>query len=276
MPLFQTARQLLAMAGAAGAGLAATPAAAAGPDLLVAPTRVVLEGQRGAEVILNNTGDAPATYRISLELKRMTADGRLDPVEEADADPRERQTLDMISYAPRRVTLAPGQPQAIRIGVRAPAGLADGEYRAHMLFRGVPEVAPVTDAAPDANGVAIQLTPVYGISIPIIVRQGQLASTATIGAVSPVVEDGQPGVAVHLTRAGERSIYGQLRLRAGRGDEAVALVNGVAIYTELTDRDFTLPLDPAAAALHGPVTVEYLENRDGAMSLVASRTVTLP
>ena len=50
------------------------PAFAAG-DLLVAPTRVVLDGPRGTEVFLNNVGAQPATYRISIELKRMMPSG---------------------------------------------------------------------------------------------------------------------------------------------------------------------------------------------------------
>ena len=275
MTLFQTTRRIL---GAAAVAAAATGPAQAAPDLLVAPTRVVLEGQRGAEVILNNTGDEAATYRVSLEVKRMTPDGQLETIAEDTADPHERQALAMISYAPRRVTLAPNQPQAIRIGVRAPADLPDGEYRAHMLFRGVPEARSVTDApVPTAGGVSIRLTPIYGLSIPIIVRQGRLQSAATLGDVALADGPDGPALNVHLTRTGDKSIYGQLRVRSGGAAEPVTLVNGVAIYTELTDRDVVLRLDPAeAAALHGPVTVDYLENRDGTLSLVASKAVTLP
>ena len=59
--------------------MTSAPAQAAG-DLLVAPTRVVLDGDRGTEVILNNIGSETATYRISLELRRMTPDGRLEEV----------------------------------------------------------------------------------------------------------------------------------------------------------------------------------------------------
>jgi len=60
----------------------AAPAAQAGVgDLLVAPTRVVLNGRRGTEVILNNIGDDVATYRVTVELRRMTPDGKLADVE---------------------------------------------------------------------------------------------------------------------------------------------------------------------------------------------------
>ena len=55
----------------ASAALAAAPffafstAAQAGVgDLLVAPTRIVLDGRKGAEIVLNNIGDEPARYLV--------------------------------------------------------------------------------------------------------------------------------------------------------------------------------------------------------------------
>ena len=53
----------------------------------------------------------------------------------------------MIVYAPRNVTLAPHEPQAIRIAARPPQGLPDGEYRVHLLFRAIPPANPVVQAA---------------------------------------------------------------------------------------------------------------------------------
>ena len=83
--------------------LAATPASAGVGDLLVAPTRIVLNGSRGTEIILNNIGDDVATYRISVELRRMGANGQLEDVAAPSA--AETSARDMILYAPRRVTL---------------------------------------------------------------------------------------------------------------------------------------------------------------------------
>ena len=109
---------------ASAIALPSVPVQAAG-DLLVAPTRVVLDGQRGTEVILNNIGSETATYRISIELRRMTEDGHLEDVSEEQENAIEQAAKAMIRYAPRRVTLPPNQPQAIRLGVRAPEGLPD-------------------------------------------------------------------------------------------------------------------------------------------------------
>ena len=150
---FQTMAQKYAGIGAAMTALLLTPSAAqAAGDLLVAPTRIIFDGQRGTEVILNNIGSETATYRISLELRRMNAEGRLDDVTPEQENEIEKAAKGMIRYAPRRVTLPPNQPQAIRLGIRAPQGLADGEYRAHLLFRAIPKAKPVTDQDVPTSG----------------------------------------------------------------------------------------------------------------------------
>src|SRR5438034_11058906 len=89
-----------------------SPAEAGIGDLLVAPTRIVLDGRKGAEIVLNNIGEEPAVYRVSIEFRRMDQDGGLNDVPQPTAD--DQKAADMIIYAPRRVTLAPHEPQAIR------------------------------------------------------------------------------------------------------------------------------------------------------------------
>lgn len=252
---------------------AATFAHAAG-DLLVAPTRVVLDGPRGTEVILNNIGSEPATYRISLELRRMKPDGSLDDVAPEAASAAEAAALQMISYAPRRVTLPPNQPQAIRIGIRAPEGLPDGEYRAHMLFRAIPDAVPVTEQAAAGSGFTVAITPIYGVTIPIIVRRGALSATAAISDARLTAADGRPALSFALSRTGDRSVYGQIRVFKPGIDKPVVTARGIAVYAELGVRTVTLPL-PDGADLRGPATIQYLEDGESGGRLIAEARVEL-
>jgi len=249
-----------ALSAAAFLAMPAAPARAAG-DLLVAPTRVVIEGGRGTEVILNNVGTAEATYRISLELRRMTAEGRLEEVVTGTESEKEKATLAMVSYAPRRVTLPPNQPQVIRVGARIAPELPDGEYRVHMLFRAVPDAQPVVEGP--RQGVSIALTPIYGITIPVIVRKGALQASAAISNVRLAQSEGQPALAFDLSRSGTRSVYGRVRVMKAGIAKPLYEARGIAVYAELPARTVALPLPPeVAAVMTGPVTVQYLEDND--------------
>jgi len=267
MSVFRRLRVLTRFAGLSL--LCAQPALAAG-DLLVAPTRVILDGSRGTEVILNNIGNEPATYRISLELRRMLPDGSLEEIDPARADAHDATTLGMISYAPRRVVLPPNQPQSIRIGVRAPQGLPDGEYRAHMLFRAIPDAKPVEPGTGPKDGVSIALTPIYGVTIPIIVRQGSLVATAAIANPRILRDKDGPALALTLSRSGTRSVYGRIRVTKPGTAKPLFEVRGIAVYAEIGERTVKLPIpEELATAMAGPVKIEYLEDNDAGGGTIA-------
>lgn len=252
----------------------AVPATAGIGDLLVAPTRIVLDGRKGTEIVLNNVGDAPATYRISVEFRRMTPDGNL--VEVSDPTAQEKAAADMIVYAPHRVTLAPHEPQSIRIAARPPAGLPDGEYRVHLLFRAVPPPTPVTpDNGEPVKGLHLQLIPIYGVTIPVIVRLGNLEATAGISNVGIEKKDGKEDIGLDLSRAGSRSTFGEVLVLKPGVKDPIAIEKSVAVYTELGKRHVSIPVDENyKGALAGPVTVQYLETyEDGTQKLAETRAV---
>ena len=251
--------------------LLVAPSAQAGVgDLLVAPTRIVLNGSRGTEIVLNNIGDDVATYRISVELRRMTPGGMLHDVTAPSS--AEQLAQSMIVYAPRRVTLAPREPQTIRISARAPEGLPDGEYRAHLLFRAVPPPTPV-EAPKDVKGISFKL---YGVTIPVIARFGNLEAKAGIADVKLTKAEGKPAVSLQLTRNGDRSTYGEVRVVKAGVKEPIALQRGVAVYTEVGQRSLTIPVDEKyATAATGRVTVQYVEPSDNGPLTIAETDAVL-
>jgi hypothetical protein len=268
-------RALLAIAALAGMGGMAMPAQAQG-DLLVAPTRIVLDSRRSTEVVLNNIGERSATYRVTLEIKRMTPDGRLETIAADAWNEAERAMNDMLVFSPRRVTLPPNQPQVIRIAARLPEGLADGEYRGHLLFRAVPDARAAASAegqvAVSQGGVAISLVPIYGVTIPVIVRRGDLSATATLA--NPRLSEEAPGrmvFSLDIGRQGNRSLYGEILVTVPGQANPVIVARGVGVYTELNQRTLNLAISPEQAALlrSGPVTIRYIEDRDAGSALIA-------
>lgn len=238
----------------------AAPTAAPAPadlpgigDLLVAPTRVVFEGRvRAAELTLLNIGKQTATYRISFSHLRMTDTGELKEVETPEAG--DRFADELVRYSPRQVTLDPNVAQTIRLQVRKPENLADGEYRSHLLFRAVPpessQPATSVESTEKATGYSIRLTPIYGVSIPVIVRSGATSVKAALSdlAVHPPEKPGDPAtLEMKIRREGNQSVYGNLRVffapAAGK-EQVVAVMNGVAVYTPNPERLVRIALQP--------------------------------
>ncbi len=249
---------------------AASAPAYAGGDLLVAPTRIIFDGRRGTEVILNNVGAEESTYRISLELRRMNEVGKLVDVPAEEASDSENAALGVIRYAPRRVTLPPNQPQAIRLGLRGVQDLPDGEYRAHMLFRAIPKAQPVTAAVEQPTGLSIQLIPVYGVTIPVIIRKGRLSATATLSNPRMITEENGPVLTFDVAREGSKSVYGEIRVTRQGEAEPTLVAKGIAVYPELARRMVKIPLAPQqAAAIRGPVIIGYYEAPSAGGSKIA-------
>jgi P pilus assembly chaperone PapD len=276
MPQTTLLRRLAAVL-AACFGLAfAAPAAAQG-DLLVAPTRVIITGGGSAEVILSNIGSEPATYRIMLELRRMNAEGDLVEVPVAEANAMEKAALEMVRFAPRRIVLPPGQPQAVRITARPAAELPDGEYRVHMVFRSIPAAVSPEEAerVRAAGQFQIRLQPVYGISIPVFIRKGRLEAGAAIGAVTLERQGDSSAIAIQLSRTGNRSVYGEVIARDASGQQ-LAMVRGVALYPEVAGVKVDLGLTPETLArARGPVQIEYRELPENGGKTIAKAIATL-
>jgi len=235
----------------------------------------VLDGRKGAEIILNNIGDEPATYRVSVEFRRMTEAGEL--VDVTTPSEGDKKAEDMIVYAPRRIALAPHVPQSIRISARPPQGLPDGEYRVHLLFRAIPPATPVVQAEGEKpQGVQFKLTPVYGVTIPVIVRLGNLQAQAGIADVRLEKSNGGPAIGLDLMRSGSRSTYGEVRILKAGIKDPIAVQRGVAVYTEIGKRHVSVPVADAYKAMaNGPVTVEYIETYDDGTKLLAQTQAVL-
>jgi len=267
---FQTISKT-ALAGLAAAALLTPGVGAAQGNLLIAPTRLVLDGRRGGEVILSNTGNEAETYRVTLELRRMNEDGDLDPVAEADANATEKAALDMIRYAPRRVTLLPSQPQSIRISVRPGADLPDGEYRVHMAFAALPKVHSVAETPAGQNGISINLIPIYGIVMPIIVRKGELTVKAALANPHIVQSPKGDEFEVDMSRSGKESVYGDLLVYPKGAKDPVFIARGIGVYPEINLRHASFGITPQQeAAMKGPVRVEYREANENGAAMIAS------
>ena len=266
--------------------------AIAGANLMLTPSRVVFEDRtRSAQVTLMNTGNEAGSFRISFIRQHMTESGEFVKVHDDESGKFSDQ---MIRYSPRQITLPPGQSQVVRLMLRKPRDLAEGEYRSHMLFQSIPKASKSSlESALNNNqeGISIEIIPIVGVSIPIIVRDGKLESRIALKNAHIIpASDANPtaSIAVDMERSGNQSVYGDFRAiytpasnqqnNESNKPVVVALANGVAVYTPNTLRQFTIPLNlPANISLdNGSIRIVFLQSGlDETTGLMAETSLSL-
>ena len=179
-------------------------------NLLINPTRVdFLNDTRTTDVTLINTSQTTNTYRIEWAEKKVTENGQYQDVTAAQAESLSIASK-MLRFSPRQVTLKPNERQTVKLAIRRPQGLADGEYRSHLLFKAL---APAEDKnQQDAKASSVSFNIVLSFAIPVVVTQGTAKYDITINDAvinyNPQQKDGSVNVAI--SRSGTNSVMSNI------------------------------------------------------------------
>ncbi|MFA5302791.1 MAG: hypothetical protein WC395_08905 [Bacteroidales bacterium] len=259
------------------------PGALAQGNLLVTPRRVVFDGSsRVMELNLANTGRDTARYNISFIQYRMTEEGAFEEITEPD--PGQFFADNHLRFFPRSVTLAPNEAQTVRMQVIGRERLDPGEYRSHVYFRAVPNQVALGEEDPtrDTTSVSVRLIPIFGITIPVIIRVGEPTTEVYISdLVLEKPEEGAPQLQMTFHRSGNMSVYGDLTVThvSAEGTETiVGVVNGIAVYTPNAVRRFRMELNQLVGTdlSSGKLLITYNAQSDVKPETYASAQLELP
>jgi hypothetical protein len=248
----------------------ASAAPALGVNLNLTPRRVTLDrNNRTATVYAYNQGDTATTFDITLVDRVMLPDGQIRSLEQAANVPTQKAVADRLHSAhdfvvvtPRRITLAPGKGQTIRLRATLPDASAGAptEYRTHLTVANVPPpdsgLTAEQAAAQQAGQLVFRVRSVVAISIPVLVRTAPIDARARLESPHMTLAEAplEAGAAPHkvsaitfdIVRAGASSLFGNVEVRAGpRGEESLGLARGVGVYPEIDRRSLQVMLKRA-------------------------------
>jgi hypothetical protein len=250
-------------------------------DLLVSPVRVIFEGTKQKEEIsLVNIGNDTTTYSVSFLQYNMNEDGNFKLIEKPDSGQMFADSY--IRVFPRKITLAPRESQVVRIQIRRKPDMQAGEYRSHLYFRAEKETSPLSlEVKKDSKLMAVQITPVFGISIPVIIRTG---SVKVISSLTDLRLDKQQDTISNLkfiiNRTGNISVYGDIIAEyvplKGKTVE-IGLARGVAVYTSVNKRSFSVRLLNAKNLNldSGKIRLRFTSPKDSPYELYAEKEIEL-
>ena len=243
------------------------------------PTRFVLgPNERTVTVDIVNKGDAKGAYRIELIDMLMPEDGSIRQLEEGESDP-----YSLRKFA--RAEIAPDGVQKVRINIRRPKGLADGEYRSHLKVTLTEDNLDKANEEPPREKVSIKIKSRLAFTIPIIIRQGDTSYHAAIKEASLYYVDKADGnqspmLNLLLTHEGTRSSMGDIKVYHIAPDGKSTVVSfhpGVAVYRTADRRRVRVPLSvPEGVSLDkGKLRITYVEKEDEGGKLIAEKTLDL-
>ena len=170
-------------------------------NLMVFPKRVVFEGlKRSQELNLANTGADTARYVISFVNYRMKGNGEFEEITQPDSGQNFADKY--IRFFPRSVVLPPNEAQIVRVQVIKNNQMSAGEYRSHLYFRALPAEKPLGEKdIKDTASISIKLLPIFGMTIPVIVRVGESTAQVNISDISfQIVNDTLPIMSMTFNR----------------------------------------------------------------------------
>lgn len=228
-------------------------------DLLIFPKRLVFDGvqQRVKSLNLQNITNDTITYRISHVEMGMNNDGSLAALRDSVPD---NSAIPYLRVYPRTVTLAPRETQLIKVQLIKTGSLAEAEYRSHLYMRRVPKENKSKKTSGNSDDLQINLTPVYGITIPNIITIGKTDTVLSIS--NAVLEQKESGalLSFDIKRQGNYSSYGDIEVNHITDDgksTSIAALRGVAVYTPLEERHIVMNIPGVPHNNKGKLEIIY-------------------
>lgn len=255
------------------------PCPSAHAELTISPLRVIFDGRnRSADVMLINTSKETNTYRMGWIYNKMNNNGSYERVEQTLTP--EFDLAQAVLFSPRQVTIPPEGRQKVRLSLRRPPDLADGEYRAHLVLQKLPNNSdiPREERAVPKRGQTLSLSVVLGFSIPVIVRQGAYDCTVAISkpefvAGSPET-GGKPQMKLTLTRSGKHGAVGRIEVTWDQSKnpfKRVGVLNNVSLFPEISERRLSIDMLESPIT-SGSITVRYYGEGPQRGEILAEKT----
>lgn len=219
-------------------------------DLLISPLQVVMEGRdRSTKITLVNTGNAKNTYRLEwVQLEQAEFLGGYQSELEKTADDTHLQ--DFAVFTPRQITLLPREKQTVRLAVRRPADLPDGEYKTHVKFGIINSevVSAPSEVALGEDEFSARARVLSSYTIPAVYRVGEYDCTVTIGTpeIYPHENSGNVVVKVPILHEGIHGAIGLTEVyHKPNGGKEVLLkaIGNTNIFPESSQRNVKVATD---------------------------------
>lgn len=257
---------------------AASAAAASGQrpgDLVITPTRVLLEGKKAGNITLMNRGSQTIRYRLTLVDMEMLENGALRRL----PGKGDFSGVDVFRFSPREIVLQPGESQRIRIIASLPPGGKDGEYRSHLAFEPIATRKLPTAVEKNPQALTLHFDVRSVVTIPVVARQGLLTGASSMSDLQVVKGTDGWHARFRLDRTGSRSVRGDVAVwfvaASGGKRSLLGTASAMPVYFPNGFRNVDVRLSGDLAALGKGAIEATFTDPDRARGVAAAKAVAM-
>jgi fimbrial chaperone protein len=252
-------------------------------NLLINPTRVAFgPTDRTTDVTLINISQTTNTYRIEWSEKKAKSEGGYEDLTAATVG-NFPVASSMLRYSPKQVTLKAGERQTIKMAVRRPQGLANGEYRSHLVFKAIPPMGPTLPdkPEPESAGASTKVDILLTFTIPVVVKHGPVVYQVALEDAAIVYNAATKtgNVIVNLSRSGTNSVIGNLDAYwtpAGGSEQLIAKSGDFNFWPEINKVKASLNwVGTSFAESDGKLRIVYEGTKDFRGNVFFDKTINI-
>ena len=223
----------------------------------IVPQKIVMEARdRGGDFTILNLYNQAATFRVELLNYEQNENGvykKLNAPLNKNFDPNK-----IVRFSPRQFSLPPGGRQKIRLSLKKPSNLPEGEYRFHVKTY---KFAAERELEDDKKSVRVLMN--TGVVIPVIVRHGNTSSkvrlTNAVLIDTTNIKHHKKELHLDVLREGTASSIGKLEVFWHGNDakkEKIGEISNANVFTDISRRRFKIPLKNKNMS-NGKILVRY-------------------
>ena len=140
----------------------------------------------------------------------------------------------------------------------------------YVYFRAVPKQTALgaEEVKKDSTAIGVKLIPIFGITIPVIIRSGESTTKVTLSDQKlEIINDSISRLQFAFNRTGNMSVYGDILVEHVSPQAVVTkvgTVKGISVYTPNPVRRFQMDLDKKAKVDYhaGTLRITYTSQSD--------------
>ena len=232
--------------------------------MLVAPTVVFANSRtRSATMDLINTSAGPSEITVETQFGYPVTDsaGGISVKMVDTADTGAPSIAKYVVAYPRKVTVAPGAKQTIRLLVNSPASLPDGEYWTRIIITSRGGSIRLSAANPaDTGAIRVGVALVVRTVTTLLYRKGAITSSLTASSLTAERVNDSVVVRSTVARAGTGVFLGMahLKLMDSAGMVLTQLDRQLPVYFSMSPR-YAVAVPKGA---RGPLSVQLTLSND--------------